>query len=232
MYTKKQIFDRIISILLPKRCVLCGDAVEFDDLFCGKCEIPYADEIAHSHGIMLPKGGGLDGATSPMYYTGNARTAVLRLKREPDERTARFFAESMHKRVEADFHEDFDVLVPIPLSREKLSKRGFNQAEILACELCGLMGKELECDVLSRNDFTEPQHKLTARERFENAKKSYSAQNIQRVKGLKILLVDDVYTTGATVGACALLLKGAGAASVSAVTATYTKAAGRHSDTE
>lgn len=231
MYTKKQIFDRIISILLPKRCVLCGDAVEFDDLYCGKCEIPYAHEIANSHGIMIPKGSGLEGATSPIYYTGNARTAVLRLKREPDERTAHFFAESMHKRVKADFYENFDLIVPIPISREKLSKRGFNQAETLAFELCGLMGKKLECGVLLRNDFTEPQHKLTARERMENAEKSYSAQNIQRVKGLKILLVDDVYTTGATVGACALLLKGAGAASVSAITATYTKAANRHGDT-
>lgn len=221
MYTKKQIFDRIISILLPKRCVLCGDAVEFDDLYCGRCEIPFA------HGITPLKESGLDGATSPMYYTGNARAAVLRLKREPDERTARFFAELMNKSAESDFHEDFDVLVPIPISREKLSKRGFNQAEILACELGGLMGKEIESNILSKNDFTEPQHNLAARERIENAKKSYYTQNTQRIKGLKILLVDDVYTTGATMGACALRLKDAGAASISAVTATYTKAGGQ-----
>lgn len=221
MYTIKQIFDRAISILLPMRCVLCGEAVAYDDLWCGKCELPYACDIR------LPVWSGLDSASSPLFYKGKVIGAVLRLKRKPDMRTARFFAELMCEKVKTELQKDFDMLIPIPISREKLSERGFNQAETLARELGGLMGMDgnIVCDILLRNNRAAPQHKLMARERFENAKRSYSmlAEWSETVRGRKILLVDDVYTTGATLSACALLLKGAGAAGVSAVTATYTE---------
>lgn len=217
MYTMKQILERVVSILLPERCVFCGGVAEFGDYCCGKCEIPCAEAV------VLPKESALDGAAASVYYMENARKAVLRLKRVPDKRTARFFAELMYAKVKADLHSDFDILVPIPVNPKKLAERGFNQAEVLARELGALMGKEVTGSILSRSDFAGSQHKLTAIERMENARKSYSLIDANPVKGRRILLVDDVYTTGSTVEACALLLKNAGAASVCAITATKTK---------
>jgi len=103
------------------------------------------------------------------------------------------------------------VLIPVPLDRKKLKWRGFNQAEEIGKELSKFLKISLINDVLVKIKETLPQVELSDEERKENIKGAFSCQNPELIKGRKILLVDDIYTTGSTMAECARVLKTAGA---------------------
>jgi ComF family protein len=108
----------------------------------------------------------------------------------------------------------FDLIVPVPLERRKMRERGFNQAKILASFLAG--AADAPVAELMRKVYPTPSQSLLGRaERLKNLRGSFDVPCPERVRGKSILLVDDVYTTGATVRECALILKGCGARSVS-----------------
>jgi len=106
------------------------------------------------------------------------------------------------------------VLVPVPLEKRKLKWRGFNQAEEIAKELSSFLKIPLISDCLIKVKENLPQIELSVKERRENIKRVFSLQHPELVKEKKILLVDDVYTTGATMSECARVLKKAGAKEV------------------
>lgn len=105
------------------------------------------------------------------------------------------------------------VLVPVPLEKSKLKSRGYNQAEELAKELSKIIGIPVACHALIKTKKTASQKDLSAKERAENVKNAFFVKNSQELKGKKIFLVDDVYTTGSTMEECAAALKAAGAKS-------------------
>ena len=106
------------------------------------------------------------------------------------------------------------ILVPVPLTQKKERKRGFNQAKEIAKELSGKLNISLENDVLVKIKETSPQVELGEKERIENPRGAFWVRNAEKVRVGKILLVDDVYTTGATMEECAKVLKEAGAKEV------------------
>lgn len=106
-----------------------------------------------------------------------------------------------------------DMLVPVPLSRRRLEKRGYNQAMILAGEISGYTGIPVRGDVLRRVAETPPLKKMSFSERQNNLKKAFQAFG-NDVKLKTIMLIDDIYTTGATMDACADALYRQGARSV------------------
>jgi ComF family protein len=103
------------------------------------------------------------------------------------------------------------ILIPIPLEKKKLKWRGFNQAEELAKEISSFLKIPLLSNCLIKAKETLPQVELSDEEREENIKGAFNYQHPELVKGRKILLVDDVYTTGSTMEECARVLKEAGA---------------------
>ncbi len=117
---------------------------------------------------------------------------------------------------EQDFSQAF--LIPVPLAKKRLRLRGFNQAEALCLELSLFLKIPLISDVLLKTKETRPQAELSGKEREENIKGAFLVQNKEKVLGREILLVDDVFTTGATMEECALALKLAGAKEIWGVT--------------
>ncbi len=115
---------------------------------------------------------------------------------------------------------DVDLVIPVPLSREKLLKRGFNQSAILTRELARCWLKSYDLTILLKIRETADQASLDAKERYDNVKDSFEAY--QSIGGLKIALIDDVLTTGATLGECAKVLKKAGAKEVHGITLART----------
>jgi len=111
------------------------------------------------------------------------------------------------------------ILIPVPLEKKKLKWRGFNQAEEIAKELSKFLKIPLLNDVLVKTKETLPQVELSDKEREENIKGAFSCQNQNKIQGRKILLVDDVYTTGSTMEECARVLKKAGAKEVIGIVA-------------
>jgi competence protein ComFC len=111
-----------------------------------------------------------------------------------------------------------DALVPVPLHPHRLRQRGFNQAEILARRLSRLSGIELQTNRLIKVRDAQPQTTLSGENRRSNLKGAYSVRHGRLLSGKTVILVDDVFTTGATMGECSRVLKEAGVQEVRAVT--------------
>jgi ComF family protein len=107
----------------------------------------------------------------------------------------------------------FDAVVPMPLHWRRRWQRGFNQSELLAREIARRWNVPL-CRLVRRQRATSPQAGLTSAERRKNVLGAFAVKNTARLNGMRLLLVDDVLTTGATASACARALKRAGAAHV------------------
>jgi len=109
------------------------------------------------------------------------------------------------------------ILVPVPLDRKKLKLRGFNQSEEITKELSLLLKIPLVNNALIKIKNTQPQIELSKEERKENIRGAFLCRDAEQVRGKKIFLIDDVFTTGATMEECAKVLKSAGARQVWAI---------------
>lgn len=115
----------------------------------------------------------------------------------------------------------FDAIIPTPLHRARLYERGYNQSVMLARGIADVLQAPVREDVLVRTRFTLSQTKLTRPERWNNVDGAFTVRMPEIVRGARILLVDDVFTTGATLLAAATALRHAGAASITAATLAY-----------
>jgi|SRR5579864_3173104 len=147
---------------------------------------------------------------APLSYSGPARRAVLTLKF----RSGRYLAPIMGDLLrEALPRIEVDLVVPVPLSPRRLRTRGFNQATLLAEQVTDSLHAILTPNVLTRRD-RPPQSTLAAADRLANLTGVFACPRPGEVSGKRVLLVDDVVTTGATVSACADTLAEAGASRV------------------
>lgn len=117
---------------------------------------------------------------------------------------------------------DMDYVMPVPLHRSRLRFRGFNQSLLLAYHISESSGINLSYDNLVRIRATRPQVELSGEERIKNIKGAFGLRRPADAADKRILLIDDVFTTGATLNECATVLKAAGAAYVSALTLART----------
>jgi ComF family protein len=128
--------------------------------------------------------------------------------------------------IEPGFAEETIALIPVPLHRSKLRQRGFNQAELIARAAMKIYSSRqrfrLDAGVLERTRETASQIGLTSHQRRENLRGAFRVASPEVVKGRDVLVVDDVYTTGATVSECARVLRRAGATRVWVATVART----------
>jgi ComF family protein len=113
---------------------------------------------------------------------------------------------------------DYDLVVPIPLHRRRLWWRGFNQSALLAAEIATRLRLPLDVSTVTRPRFTPPQTARDHDARRRNVRRAFAVSRPARLRGKRLLLVDDVMTTGATVDECSRVLLAAGAASVDVFT--------------
>lgn len=159
----------------------------------------------------------LTGAVSVARYRLGAKVLVKALKFRGEEELVRPIAGLMAERYRvAAFFGKPDVLVPVSLHARRERERGFDQAALLAARVAALCGMELGEGLLERVRWTMPQAFLGRRARLANIEGAFRAA--PKVAGRRVLLVDDVMTTGATMAACANALRAAGAKSVYALT--------------
>ncbi len=128
------------------------------------------------------------------------------------------FARALHAHLDDETKRwDIDLVVPVPLHGKRLRKRGFNQVSVLLKAFEVEAGLDVCHRLLRRRRATTPQAGLTRKARLKNMKGAFELRPGREVKGQRILLVDDVFTTGSTLMACATVLKKHGAAEVSAL---------------
>ncbi|MCQ2548826.1 MAG: ComF family protein [Lachnospiraceae bacterium] len=215
----------VLDILYPRRCAICDGVLPFGEkgchktckqtiqyigaTVCCKCGKPVKEEEEYCQDCkMRPHAFDQARALYPYRYV---RLSIYRYKYGGRKEYGAFFGREM-----AEYFENYikrihpDALIPVPLHRKRKRKRGFNQAEILAEEI----GKILQIPVWKKTVFrvknTKPMKNVEGNARQNNLKKAFKIRG-NDVKLKTIILIDDIYTTGATVDTIAALLKTAGA---------------------
>jgi len=214
--------------LLPPACLLCHEPVpqrEGDALICSLCRVrwrPVPHPLCERCGqpslgdveCRLCHGwpAGLDRVRSAVWLDGSARQAVHQLKYEGWSRAAEVMARAM---LQLEPLTPGVFLIPVPLGTRRLRQRGYNQSERIAAALGDHLGLAVRTDLLRRARETPTQTALTPEARHANVAGAFHADS---VAGLALVLVDDVFTTGATLASAGAALSTAGAARVEAVT--------------
>jgi ComF family protein len=217
-----------IDTLYPPTCLACRAATEADGALCPRCwsamrfiERPYCERLGTpfeqdlGEGLLSPQAM----ADPPVFARaravarfedGPARRLVHRLKYSDRADLARPIGRWM-ARAGADILADADCLAPVPLHPLRLWRRRFNQAAMLAREVARATGKPCDVNALIRVKATHSQVGLSRAQRAENVQGAFKVADGARVKGLNVVLVDDVLTSGATANAASRALIRAGA---------------------
>lgn len=224
----------LLDLLLPPRCLACGEEVAEPHALCAPCwrkltflgepccaccGLPFDYDLGSGAlcGACTRAPPAYDRARSAVRYDEGSRRLVLSFKHGDRLNGARAFGEWM-RRAGAGLLADADLLVPVPLHWSRLLRRRYNQAALLAYAIRAQGGPAVAPDALRRRRRTPSQGKFGAEERRRNVRRAFALKTGMSVDGLKVVLIDDVLTTGATVEECARTLKRAGAARVDVLT--------------
>lgn len=233
--------DAFTSVLFPAPCRICESVLMRAGLLpicekcfaslqplrgplCSHCGRPFVSEATLD--AKTPKCFacrreiyGFEHARSYGAYTDQMVRAIGLLKYEKLKALAHWFAERLHETIEADpYLRAVDVVVPVPLHPARLRERGYNQAELIARPLARRLRLPLGPYLLVRTKPRPARLLLSRRERWLTVHGAYEMRKGAQVDNLRVLLIDDVFTTGATLDACARALKKAGAKSVVGLT--------------
>ena len=192
---------RSVILNVGKTCRRCGTAIEGAEDYCANCAF---DKIYFDRGY------------SAFIYDGAVRDAILRFKFGNCGNFARIFAKFLAA-VATRQELEYDLVAYAPMSKQSLKKRGYNQAQLLAQYFCDILERnEKFVNAIVKIKETQRQESLSKAERKTNLVGAYKC--VADVKGKRVLVIDDIKTTGATLNECAKVLKRAGAISVVCLT--------------
>ncbi|MFK3888573.1 ComF family protein [Sphingomonas sp. NPDC079357] len=227
--TRPGVFGRLLDLVLPPRCPGCGATVAGQGRFCApcwsslrlltppwcaSCNLPFAFD--RGEGALCatclanpPDHGGVRAAVA---YGDVARSVALRLKYGGRP----FYAATMAALMLRHMPPAATLLIPVPLHRRRLWSRGYNQAALIATALGKSAHVPVDVHALERHRATPPlrDHSASARRAVVKGAFRVTPHGRETVRGASLVLVDDVYTSGATAQACVKALRGAGAAAV------------------
>ncbi len=218
--TRWNIYRSILNLLFPPRCVACrrgGSRFCADCLsriekistpLCLRCGRPLQEQTC-TPCSRFPLT--IDGLRAVAYFEGGLRLAIHRFKYRHDLELAPILADLLEEYLNRS-PIPFDVIMPVPLHPDRERARGYNQSFFLAREIAARRSLPLWYNKIRRVRATRPQIDLDLHERFENVRHAFIAE--PTVAGMRVLLIDDVCTTGATLDACAAALKERGTKSV------------------
>lgn len=208
----------LLEILYPSVCGICGKINK--KYLCKSCEIKlknYAinkiedyrnnEKVYYDYKIRILK------------YENIVREKIIEYKF--NEKT--YLCKTLEKIILNEekiysFLKKYDIIIPVPLHKEKKAKRGYNQTELIAKELAKDLQIEIDNKNLKKVINTETQSTLTKAQRKENVKNAFMVQNAKYIENKRVILFDDIYTTGSTLNECSKILKKAKAKEIAILT--------------
>ncbi len=236
-YNKGRIYiEKTVNLFYPSTCPLCGKILkesegmvhrtcqaaieEISEPKCKRCGKPILSEHAEFCRDCYKKHKYFDQNAALWVYDGMIRQAVLDYKYSGMRSYTSYFAAHLAAGLGWWIRsKQPEILIPVPIHKKKKRIRGYNQAGLLADELSHLVGIPVIHDLLVRVKYTDPQKKLTPDERRKNLEKAIEVHKPEKKKMPEcVMIIDDIYTTGSTLDACAAVLKRAGVVRVYGVT--------------
>ena len=201
----------LLDFFFPRMCPVCGNRLELDEHpLCLRCnmdmprtmfwEHPYDNPLARMYWGKIP----VEKAAAYFYFVPKAGTAqmVYGAKYHGRGNIAIELGEMLADEMKG-FFDDFDCIVPVPVTIKRKMKRGYNQSDMIAQGISNVTGIPIERHTVIRRHFDKSQTHLTRDERILNVDDVFVLKDVDSVKGKHVLLVDDVITTGATTISCA-----------------------------
>ncbi len=238
----QKFYDSLLTLTYPQSCHICQNSVEnsYDGVVCRRCweetQIFRGDEtICHKCGRFLSEKPSdfetfchqcdehfYDKARAVGKYSKGFAASILHLKREPF--IAKYLKDLFLEAFQKTDFQDAAKIIPVPLSKRRFLERGHNQASVLSKILAEKTGIEMDEKSLARVKHT-PIHRagMDKKGREMSVEKAFEVKRKNLIKGEKILLVDDVFTSGSTASMCAKVLKKSGAEKVYVFTVARTK---------
>ena len=223
----KFFYDKILNIFFPAKCGFCDAITGNSNYICDKCQklkyISFDNRCVLCGGITYNLNGICKKCSGrKIYYEkllyigeyeGVLKEKLLAYKFKDKAYFYNFFAELLSVKI---LQESADILTVVPISRKRFFERGYNQSELIGRKVSKYLEKPYK-NLLVKNHETLRQSELSKNERFLNVKNTFGVKNKDFVKNKNIILIDDIFTTGATINECSKMLKNAGAKSVVAV---------------
>ena len=229
-----EIFNRLCNFLYPPICPICGESVESHGTICAncwksfnwisnpkcfKCGYPFPANLdLGAHPLCPHCASGecdLDFIRSACVYDDISKNIMLPFKHASALKYQTMMSRAMINSLR-DLNLDIDVVIPVPLAWRRLFKRGYNQATLLARPIAKHFNAILDVDSITRKYRPDMGHKTT-KQRRQNVRGVFKIIDKNKIKGKKVLLVDDVMTSGATFYELNRILRNAGATAVCAV---------------
>lgn len=238
-------WQRILNLLLPPRCIKCGKILSeknglcpecFNQInfisapYCHRCGRPFVKEAdlkfaAKQYcGTCLQKKRFLfDIQRTAFIYDEASKSLILDLKFRDKTVSVQTLANMLYMAGKDIWEQEPDLIMPVPIHRLRLIKRRFNQSALLVKYLALRVGIPADYLSLIRRQNTVPQVQLTGAARRKNLRQAFAVKYSQNIKGKKVVLIDDVETTGSTLNECAKVLRKAGAKAVYSITLARTE---------
>ena len=206
-------------------CHECHKSLPYNHFSCSKCAVPVAcvtgdDQRNRLCGRCLSNVSDIDEAVIPYLYRPPIDFMIRRLKFSEENKFSCLLGELLSDAIErhytAEFRSEFpSIILPVPVHRQRLLERGFNQAEQIARTVANRFDRQIDTRAVTRSDLMVPQSSLSAVQREANIRRAFEVRQPATIQGSHVAIVDDVYTTGATARAISRRLKSAGARRIS-----------------
>lgn len=213
MESLKKALIFLLQILYPNQCLICGKLEK--NTICSKCYNnlkigekldTYNNKTFNEHLYIFK-------------YEGKIRNLIIDYKFNDKPYLNELFVKIILKNEKiCGKIKKYDIIIPVPIHKKRKNERGYNQSELIARKLAENLKLELVTESLIKQKNTLPQSALSKKQRKENIKEVYKIQNRQKIENKKVILLDDIYTTGATTEECSKLLKQNGAKEILVLT--------------
>ena len=226
--TFREWFDHILNLFYPRVCAACGESLmKNEETVCLKCRytLPRTGYELHPDNPLAQSFYGranLHAVTACFFFakSGKVRHLIHQLKYKSNKEAGVFLGQQLGETIkEAPLFKGIDYLIPVPLHPKREKQRGYNQSLMIAQGVSEITGIPIGEKYLIRSVYTETQTHKSAEDRFKNVKDIFEVRFADELIGKRVLLIDDVLTTGATLESCANALGGIPEITISAATA-------------